>query len=101
VQLNRASHLGVEFHDYPAVEKKTGVKFYFAYPYHSWQRGSNENANGLIRQHLPKRPSMAHLTQRDCNAVMKNLDTQPGKRLAYQDTRGDDVCSLIKVALQT
>ena len=50
---------GTEFHDYPVIEKQTGVKFYFAYPYHSWQRGSNENMNGLIRQYFPKRASMA------------------------------------------
>lgn len=41
---------GTEFHDYEAIERATGVRFYFATPYHSWERGSNENANGLIRQ---------------------------------------------------
>lgn len=45
---------GTEFHQYKQVEKRTGVKFYFATPHHSWERGSNENANGLVRQYLPK-----------------------------------------------
>ena len=69
---------------YPAIEARTGVKFYFAYPYHSWERGSNENTNGLIRQYLPKRTSMVHITQQDCNAIMKKLNTRPRKRLGFK-----------------
>jgi IS30 family transposase len=57
---------GTEFHDYESVEEATGVKFYFATPYHSWERGSNENFNGLLRQYLPKRRSQTHVTQKDC-----------------------------------
>lgn len=75
---------GTEFHAYPVVEKKTGVKFYFAYPYHSWERGTNENTNGLIRQYFPKRTSMSHITQHDCNAVMKKLNTRPRKRHGFK-----------------
>lgn len=75
---------GTEFHAYPVVEKQTGVKFYFAYPYHSWERGTNENTNGLIRQYLPKRTSMAHITQYDCNAIMKKLNNRPRKRLGFK-----------------
>ena len=41
---------GAEFHDYETGEKRFGVKFYFATPYHSWERGTNENTNGLVRQ---------------------------------------------------
>jgi IS30 family transposase len=58
---------GTEFHDYKRVERLTGATFYFARPYHSWERGSNENANGLLRQYLPKGASMAGLTQLQCN----------------------------------
>ncbi len=54
---------GTEFHQYKKIEKVCKTTFYFATPHHSWERGSNENANGLIRQYLPKGTSMTHLTQ--------------------------------------
>ena len=41
---------GTEFHGYKAIEAATGSRFYFATPYHSWERGTSENTNGLIRQ---------------------------------------------------
>ena len=75
---------GTEFHDYAAVEAATGVTFYFATPYHAWERGSNENLNGLLRQYLPKRSSLAGLTQRDCDAIANCLNTRPRKRLGYR-----------------
>lgn len=75
---------GTEFHGYKAIEKKTGVKFYFATPYHSWERGTNENTNGLIRQYLPKGKSMASLTQKKCNRIAHELNTRPRKRLAFR-----------------
>jgi IS30 family transposase len=74
---------GTEFHAYKRVEKATGVKFYFATPHHAWERGTNENTNGLIRQYLPKRTSMAHVTQHDCYAIAKKLNTRPRKRYDY------------------
>jgi IS30 family transposase len=75
---------GTEFHSYQDVEQATGVRFYFATPHHSWERGTNENTNGLIRQYLPKRTSMARVTQRDCNAIAQKLNTRPRKRYDYQ-----------------
>jgi transposase, IS30 family len=75
---------GTEFHDYQRVERLTGAAFYFARPYHSWERGSNENANGLIRQYLPKGASMAGLTQHQCNAIARKLNTRPRKRLGFR-----------------
>ncbi len=75
---------GTEFHGYKDIEKKTGAKFYFATPYHSWERGTNENTNGLIRQYLPKRKSMASLTQEKCNRIAHELNTRPRKRLAFR-----------------
>lgn len=75
---------GTEFHSYKSIESKTDVKFYFATPYHSWERGTNENTNGLIRQYLPKRTSMAKVTQRDCDRIALKLNTRPRKRYAYR-----------------
>ncbi len=49
--------------------------FYFANPYHSWERGINENASGLIRQYLPKRKRMVCVTQRGCDAIVRKLNT--------------------------
>jgi len=75
---------GAEFHSYQKNEQATGVKFYFATPHHAWERATNENTNGLIRQYLPKRKSMAHVTQRDCNRIAKKLNTRPRKRYDYE-----------------
>lgn len=74
---------GSEFHDYVRIEKLTGTTFYFATPHHSWERGTNENTNGLIRQYLPKRTSMAGLSQHQCNAIANTLNTRPRKRHNY------------------
>lgn len=75
---------GTEFHNYGRIEARTRAVFYFAMPYHSWERGSNENANGLIRQYLPKGTSMAALTQQHCNAIAQKLNQRPRKRLGFR-----------------
>ena len=75
---------GTEFHDYASIEARTRATFYFATPYHSWERGTNENTNGLIRQYLPKGASMKGLSQRDCNAIADQLNTRPRKRLGFK-----------------
>ena len=83
-ELSITADNGTEFHDYESVEEATGVKFYFATPYHSWERDSNENFNGLLRQYLPKRTSQAALTQRDCDRIANKLNSRPRKRLGYR-----------------
>ena len=74
---------GTEFHGYREVEQATGAQIYFARPHHPWQRGSNENTNGLLRQYWPKRASMAKLTQRQCDQIAYKLNTRPRKRHDY------------------
>jgi len=65
------------------IEKKTKATVYFANPYHSWERGSNENTNGLLRQFFPKKSLFATLTQKDVNRAVKLLNHRPRKRLDY------------------
>lgn len=71
---------GCEFHGYAEVEETHGVKFYFAPPYHSWERGTNENTNGLIRQYLPKGKCLENLTQAQCDRIADKLNERPRKR---------------------
>jgi len=78
-----SSDNGTEFHGYEEVEAKMGIKFYFCEPYHSWERGSNENMNGLIRQYLRKGKSMKDVTQRQCDSIATHLNQRPRKRYGY------------------
>jgi len=71
---------GTEFHGYKTIEAETSVKCYFAATYDSWERGTNENTNGLIRQYLTKRSCMKKVTQKDCDRIAYRLNTRPRKR---------------------
>lgn len=90
---------GPEFHGYKQIEAATGVKIYFANPYASWERGTNENTNGLIRQYIPKRTSMKHLTQKRCTDIANALNNRPRKRHGFRTPLErlaayfDDACS--------
>jgi IS30 family transposase len=75
---------GTEFHDYRSIERATGVPFYFATPYHAWERGTCENTNGLLRQYLPKRCNLAGLNQDTCDRIAAHLNQRPRKRLGYR-----------------
>jgi len=75
---------GTEFHQYKKVEQATQCPYYFANPHHSWERGTNENTNGLIRQYLVKGTSMEGLTQQRCDTIATKLNTRPRKRLDYK-----------------
>ena len=74
---------GKEFanHDRIAKELKTG--FYFAHPYHAWERGLNENTNGLIRQYFPKKSSFDNITDDQVQMVMNRLNNRPRKTLGF------------------
>jgi IS30 family transposase len=75
---------GTEFHGYADLEARTTARVDFATPHHAWERGTNENTNGLVRQYVPKRASLAHLTQQDCTRIARQLNQRPRKRLAYR-----------------
>lgn len=74
---------GTEFHSYKVLEGVFPVKCYFATPYHSWEHGSNENLDGLLRQYLSKGTCMKRLTQKRCNWIAQELNTRPRKRHGY------------------
>lgn len=74
---------GPTFAEHEMTEKETGIAIYFAYPYHSWERGTNENANGLLRQFFPKKSSFAMVTQEAINTVCRLINNRPRKRLNY------------------
>jgi len=74
---------GSEFSDHERLERFTGIDIYFAYPYHSWERGTNENTNGLLRQFFPKRMPFARLSQQDVDQVVDMINHRPRKRLGY------------------
>jgi IS30 family transposase len=74
---------GTEFHDYAILEQRYPITVYFATPYHSWERGSNENLNGLLRQYLPKGECMRNVTQARCDQIADDLNNRPRKRFGF------------------
>lgn len=74
---------GSTFAEYELTEKKTGIDIYFANPYHSWERGCNENFNGLLRQFFPKKSSFVMITQKRIENIVKLINNRPRKRLNY------------------
>lgn len=74
---------GKEFGDHPRVSSGLECDFYFADPYCSWQRGTNENMNGLIRQYLPKGRDLRTLTGPEIRMIENRLNYRPRKCLGY------------------
>jgi transposase, IS30 family len=74
---------GVQFSRYESIQEITKVPVYFAYPYHSWERGTNENTNGLLRQYFPKKTPFNNITQEDIDQVVNLINNRPRKRLNY------------------
>lgn len=74
---------GKEFADHELVAKALDAKVYFAHPYASWERGTNENTNGLIRQYFPKHTDFYDLKQEDIVFVEHQLNTRPRKCLSF------------------
>jgi IS30 family transposase len=74
---------GTEMQSYELLERLTSLQIYFAYPYHSWERGTNENTNGLLRQYFPKGSNLA-TSQEELDHAVKLLNTRPRKRLGYR-----------------
>ena len=75
---------GTEFHNYRELESALGTEVYFATPHHAWERGTNENTNGLIRQYLPKGTNLSGLTQQQCDRIAAELNNRPRLRLGFR-----------------
>lgn len=74
---------GTEFADHEYIQKELNVDFYFARPYHSWERGANENLNGLVRQYIPKGISFEYITQKEIEQITEKINIRPRKRLGF------------------
>ena len=75
---------GVEMSEYELIERDTKATVYFAHPYCSHERGTNENTNGLLREFFPKKTPFANLEQKELDRVVKLLNNRPRKRLGYR-----------------
>lgn len=75
---------GTEFSQFKDIEKKTGLVVYFADPYAAWQRGTNENTNGLLRFYFPKGSDFRQISEKEVALVVKKLNNRPRKCLNYQ-----------------
>jgi IS30 family transposase len=75
---------GVEFSDWERLEKRAHMMIYFAYPYHAWERGTNENTNGLLRQYFPKALDFNLITPEELAHAVRRLNNRPRKRLKFK-----------------
>lgn len=75
---------GPENLGYELLEQKLGIRCFFAHAYHSWERGSNENANGLIRRFFPKKTDFRMITDEEIRLVERLLNSRPRKRLGWK-----------------
>ena len=75
---------GKEFAGHESIAKQLEAAVYFAHPYHSWERGLNENTNGLIRQYFTKGSSFKNITDGQVDTVMNRLNHRPRKTLNYR-----------------
>ena len=75
---------GTEFADWELTEKELQTDIYFAHAYHSWERGTNENTNGLIRRYFPKKTLFANIKEEEFEQIVDEINHRPRKRLGYK-----------------
>ena len=82
--LTITSDNGIEFTRHQTIANALDADFFFADPYSSWQRGTNENTNGLVRQYFPKKTDFTNLSDSDIQKVADRLNNRPRKALAFR-----------------
>jgi IS30 family transposase len=95
---------GREFSEHAEIARQLTADFYFCHPYASWERGVNENTNGLIRQYFPKQTAFATITAMELQAAQEKLNHRPRKTLGYltpHEVYFKELAKLTKVALTT
>ncbi len=99
---------GKEFVKHEAVAKKLSCDSYFAAPYHSWERGQNENANGLLRQYFPKAMELNKVSKQEVVIAVDRLNSRPRKCLdyktpyeAFKESTGVDARTVMGYAFMT
>lgn len=75
---------GTENSNWQELERKTEIKSFFCHAYHSWERGTNENTNGLIRDYFPKKTDFTKISNGEIKRAEQELNTRPRKRLNYK-----------------
>ncbi len=75
---------GKEFSRFKEIEDELNSLVYFANPYHSWERGTNENTNGLLRQYFPKGSNFENITQEDLDIAVHKINNRPRKVLGFR-----------------
>jgi len=81
--LTLTSDNGTEFSGYKYIAQSLDTNYYFADPYCSWQRGTNENTNGLLRQYIPKKNSFDTITEQELSTIENEINNRPRKTLGY------------------
>jgi len=74
---------GSENRNHEEIKSKLGISVFFCHPYHSWEKGTNENTNGLVRRYLPRGSSLENITQDDLDDIAWELNNRPRKTLQY------------------
>lgn len=82
--LSLTADNGSENADHAAVSEELSIPFYFCHPYHSWEKGTVENTNGLLRRYLPRTTDLRHIDQRDLEAIAAELNHRPRKCLGFR-----------------
>jgi len=75
---------GKEMAQHEQIAGELGIKVYFAHPYSAWERGVNENTNGLIRQYFPKSRELTDVTREEVEQAMERLNHRPRKTLSFR-----------------